>query len=114
MDDKRDQLRTALLDLTSEQMQEYFTFGTELQHFMYQMRLKFVEEMIEGKKGWNEASIKNLVYRIDRQIMRKPHDSQESSIDIANLAFILWYQIKKKNEENRGASKGDGKELAQS
>lgn len=109
MNDKRDELRTKLLDITPEQMQEYFTFGVKLTDFMYQMRLRFLDEMLAGKTGWDTASPHNLLYRMDRQMTRKPHDSIQSSIDIANLAFMHWYSLNRDGQK----TESDGTKLVE-
>lgn len=50
MPEEKDELRTLLLELTPEQMQQYYDFGAECRKGLDEARIRYVKLMIEGKK----------------------------------------------------------------
>lgn len=96
--DKRDKLRTLLLDLDPEQIAEYYRFGVALEKFTYEMRCRFVKKQKEGAKGWEEGWEGSNPEALGDGIDKSIHKLEGiGDIDLATWAFIYWH---KKNKGN--------------
>lgn len=90
--DKRDRLRTLLLDINAEQMAEYYRFGVALEKFTYEIRCRFINKQLEGIKGWEDSNPETLGDGIEKAIHRL---EGIGDIDLASWAFIYWFKKNK-------------------
>lgn len=82
--DKRDRLMTALLDLTPEQLAEFYRWRKVQRDFAYEMDLRFVKKQIEGLHGWENHS-GSFIDDVDDEV----------DIDAANWCMISWFNRNK-------------------
>lgn len=88
--DKRDRLRIALLDLTPEQLAEFYKWRKVQRDFAYEMDLRFVKKQIEGLHGWENPTA-SLRYEIGERSDRLLGGEADCDIGIANWCLIHWF-----------------------
>ena len=65
--------------------------------FAEEMKKKLIEKVYEGFEGWDDPGNREQI-----QIALQHHsiEPEEEEVDIANLAMMLWWQRKKREDED--------------
>ena len=76
--------------LNEDQFDEYIRINSSIDVFAIEMKIRFLEKMIEGKKGWDNNTF-NIPQEITDRAKRLHNGEQKADIGIANWAFINWF-----------------------
>lgn len=96
---KKNEVRELLLQMTNEEIADFFDVSLEINLFAEEMKKRFAEKIIQGKSGWKNFDRVRVREEMQKRLDRIKGGEDDATIGLANYTFISWFNNKKEENE---------------